>query len=39
MEERLKTFPLSDLDVAEDSLFPSAKFGSKADDDYQKTSK
>jgi len=36
MEERLKTFPLSDLDVAEDSLFPSAKFGSKADDDYQK---
>ena len=36
MEERLKTFPLSDLDVEEGSTFPSKKFGSKSDDDYQK---
>jgi len=36
MEERLKTFPLSDLDVQEGSTFPSKNFGSKADDDYQK---
>tara|TARA_R100000544_G_scaffold36453_1_gene24801 strand:- start:48 stop:1895 length:1848 start_codon:yes stop_codon:yes gene_type:complete len=36
MEERLKKFPLSDLDVEEGSTFPSKEFGSKADEDYQK---